>query len=210
MVGPMEDPQVTEAAWRHLRSHTRGELRYDERLDRFSFVFAPSGRIVFPASPSVLEANDTVLFLPENRSGAMEVQVSIEELDPDGALGAVTDRWRIYHGDAREARWAIAAIDAARYEGSVVDGSDLERDNPLAADESALCRFVNREHREGLRNLCHRYAGAEVEAPMLVGVDPYGFDVRRRFDVIRVPVELPMGTAAEVRERFTRMLEEAT
>ncbi len=206
----MEEQQVTEEAWHHLRSHTRGELRYDERLDRFSFVFARNGRIVFPASPFVLEATDTVLFLPENRSGTMEVQVSIEELEPDGPQGAVTDRWRIYHGDAREARWAIAAIDAVRDQGRVVDGSSLERDNPLAADESSLCRFVNREHREGLRDLCVRYAGAEAEAPLLVGVDPYGFDVRRRFDVIRVPVEPPMRSAAEVRERFTRMLEEAT
>ena len=69
---------------------------------------------------------------------------------------------------------------------------------------------VNREHREGLRALCLRFAGADVEAPLLVGVDPHGFDVRRRFDVIRVPVDPPMQTATEVREAFTRMLEEAT
>ena len=44
---------------------------------------------------------------------------------------------------------------------------------------------------------------------MLVGVDPLGFDVRRRFDVIRIQVPAPMETIEAVEECFARMAGEA-
>ena len=158
------------------------------------------------ASTQMLDAVDCVLFVPENIDGAMEVQVTLERLDPDGVLGALTDRWRIYHGDPEEGAWAIADIDAARHDGSVYDGLAMQRENSLADREPGLCRMVNTTHRDGLRALCERLAGVDATAPLLVGVDPCGLDVRRRFDIVRLPIEPPIENAETAEERLLALL----
>jgi hypothetical protein len=205
----MPERQAADDAYAFLRSHTRGDLRYEENLGPIRFVFAPDGRLAAPVSFAMLDAVDTVLFVPEFAEGAMEVQVTLQPLDPDGAEAAVTDRWRIYHGDPADVHWAWLDPDAARYGSWVVDGEALRRPNPLAADEAGLCREINQQSRDDLGRVCRRFAGADVEEPLLVGVDPGGLDVRRRFDVVRVPAPQPMSTAAEARRIVGQMMAEA-
>ena len=205
----MDEPQAAEDAYRFLRSHTTGDLRFDERFRLLRYVIGPNGRLVAPVMFAMLEATDTVLFVPEDMDNAMELLVSLTEFEPDGPFGALTDRWRIYHGDPEDIYWASIHLDAVRYEGQVVDGEALIRANPLADDEARLCRQINDNHRAELRKVCQVIAQAEVENPMLVGVDRLGFDVRRRFDVLRVDAPKPMDTAADAELVLGQMIEQA-
>ncbi len=202
----MSEDRAIEHAYRFLREHTTGELRFDELFQRVRYVLTPDGRPAAPASHAMLDSQDTVLFVPENAEGAMELQVTLSRLDPDGADGAITDRWRIYHGEPDEGYWAAMDIDAARYDKWVVDGEGLMRPNPLAADEARLCRRINEETREELGRVCRRVTGADVERPLLVGVDPLGFDIRRRFDVLRLPAPQPMTDPDDVERTLARMI----
>jgi hypothetical protein len=48
-----------------------------------------------------------------------------------------------------------------------------------------------------------------VDEPLLVGIDPLGFDVRRRFDVVRVPAPEPMAEPTDVERIFRQLTTEA-
>ena len=205
----MDEQQAAEDAYRFLRSHTTGDLRFDERFRLLRYVIGPNGRLVAPVMPAMLEANDTALFVPEDVDDALELLVSLTEFEPDGPLGALTDRWRIYHGDPEDLQWASIQLDAARFQDHVVDGEALVQTNPLAEDEARLCRQINDNHRAELRRVCRIIVHAEVENPMLVGVDRLGFDVRRRFDVLRVDAPQPMNTAADAELVLGQMIEQA-
>ncbi len=205
----MSELQAAEQAYAFLRGHTRGDLRFDEHLGPVRYVIGPDGRLVSPVTYLMLEAVDAVLFVPAFAEGAMEVQVTLSALDPDGAEGAVADRWRIYHREPQEVRWAWLDPDAARWEKWVIDGESVRRSNPLSADEARLCRQINQGSRDELRRVCRHFAEADVEEPLVVGVDPLGFDVRRRFDVARVPAPSAMGTAELVEQAYAQMVRTA-
>ena len=196
--------QSVEDAYRFLRTCTTADLRFDENLRPLRFVIGPDGRLVAPVMYAMLDAVDTVLFVPEYQEDAMEVQVTLSLLDLEGPQGGLTDRWRIYHGEPEYVHWAVLDIDAARYHDWVLDGISLVRPNPLAAEEAGLCRRLN-EDRDTLRLVCQRAADTQVENPTLVGVDPLGFDVRRRFDVIRLPAPRAMTSADEVERVLAEM-----
>jgi hypothetical protein len=208
-MGVMADDPSVEAAYRFLRGHTTADLRFDEHLRPVRYVFGPDGRLIMPAMFAMLDSMDTVLFVPEYADECMEVQVTMNRLDADGPDGALTDRWRIYHGDPPDVHWARLDIDAARYEQRVMDGDALMRPNPLAADEGRLCREINRQHRDDLAAVCRHVVEADVDEPLLVGIDPLGFDVRRRFDVVRVPAPEPMAGTTDVERIFRQLTTEA-
>jgi hypothetical protein len=199
----MTEQRAAEDAYVFLRGNTTGELRFDEHIEPLKYVIGPKGHVVAPVTHLMLSSQDTVLFVPNNADGAMELGVTLMGLDPDGPDGAVTDRWRIYHGDPASVQWAVLKIDAARYDRWVVDGQALRRPNPLAADEPAICRRINAQHRDALGRVCHHGAGIDVEQPLLVGVDPLGFDVRRRFDIARVSAPAPMNSPTDVDRTFS-------
>ena len=205
----MDERQAAKDAYRFLRSHTTGDLRFNERFRLLRYVIGPDGRLVAPVLPAMLEATDTALFVPEDIDSAMELLVSLTEFEPDGPFGALTDRWRIYHGDPEDMQWASIHLDAARFQEQVIDGEALVQANPLAEDEARLCRQINDDHRAELRQVCQVIAHAQVEDPMLVGVDRLGFDVRRRFDVLRVDAPRPMNTAADAELVLGQMIEQA-
>jgi hypothetical protein len=45
---------------------------------------------------------------------------------------------------------------------------------------------MNQGREADLRALALRFREIEIEAPRMVGVDPLGFDIRGRFDVVRI------------------------
>ena len=192
-----------------LRGHSTGDLRFEEHLRPVRYVFAPDGRLAAPVMVAMLQAVDTVLFVPECAEGAMEVQVTLEAFDERGPQGGLADRWSIYHGDPDDVRWALMGIDAARFEGEVIDGEALIQPNPLAADEPRLCREMNQNHSDDLRNLCLHYSEVGVKQPVMVGIDRFGIDVRGTFDVIRVPAIKRMDTAEDAARILAAMCEEA-
>ncbi len=201
----MNEHRAAEDAYGLLRGNTTGDLRFDEHFQSLKYVIGPEGRVVAPVTHAMLASVDTVLFVPGNAHGAMELGVTLGSLDPDGPGGAVTDRWRIYHGDPQSVQWAVLDIDAARYDRWVVDGEALRRPNPLADEEAAFCRQINEQDPDALRRVCHHAAGIDVERPLLVGVDPLGFDIRRRFDIARIPVPTPMNSPTEVDQTFSAL-----
>ncbi len=194
----MNERLAAEEAHGFLRSHTIGDLRFDGQCLPLKYVVGPDGRLVTPLAYAMLHCDDAVLCVPCDDDDALEIQVTPAALDAEGPDGGLTDRWRIYHGDPPQKHWARLGIDAARFRRCVIDGTDLVRANPLAADEPRLCREINRDHAAALRHFCTQAAGLDVEAPTLVGVDPLGFDVRRRFDVVRAPAPNPMTGPDEV------------
>lgn len=200
---------VVDTAYAFLRSHTRADLRFDENMRPIKYVIAPDGRLVAPAMVAMIRSVDTVLFIPEYAEGAMEVQVTLLELDEHGPDGALTDRWRIYHGEPEDVRWAFISIDMARFGEMVIDGLALMRSNPLVKDEARLCKMVNQTPPEQLRQFVARYGPMEVESPRVVGIDSLGLDVRARFDVVRVSATQPMQTAEDAERVVRRMLSEA-
>lgn len=197
--------QVIDQAYSFLRSHTRGDLRFDEHLRPIKYVILPDGRLAAPVMVAMIEAVDSVLFVPEYSEGSLELQVTLAPFEERGSDGAFADRWRIYHGEPQDVRWAFLNIDAARHGEMVVDGDALMRPNPLAADESRFCRQMNQEHADDLRRLCDHFAGIQIENPVMVGIDPLGLDVRSRFDVIRVAAIQPMPTAHEAQQVLATM-----
>ncbi|MHC4809916.1 MAG: hypothetical protein ACYTEV_06065 [Planctomycetota bacterium] len=206
----MHDPTV-DAAHAFLRGHSTAEIRFDEHLRPLHYVVAPDGLLVAPVMVAMLQSMDTVLFVPECSEDAMELSVTLLPLEEHGPEGGLCDRWRIFHGDPPDVRWARMSIDAARYAGMVIDGEALMRPNPLAAEEAAICREVNTGRLEDLRRAAERVSGVDVPEPRLVGVDPGGLDVRARFGVIRVPLAVDAeggeaGDAAAVRAAIDRLL----
>ena len=113
----------------------------------------------------------------------------LEEIQDSGEHAALCDRWRIYHGEPEDVRWARISIDAAKFDGRMFDGLALMEPNALAEAEPRVCRKVNAEMRGLLKQACLRVAEVEIEDPRLVGVDPLGFDIRGRFDVVRLDAD---------------------
>lgn len=194
----------------HLRGHASGDLRFDEHLRSLKYVLAPDGRLVMPVMVAMLQTMDTVLYVPEwsDDIDMLELQLTLEPFEESGLGGALADRWRIHHGEPDDVRWASALVDAARYRGMVIDGSALMVPNTIAAEEPALCRWMNTEHSAGLGRLCERFGGMQVETPVMVGIDPMGVNVRARFDVVRLRFPVEATSAQEARKSLEAMLQQ--
>jgi len=196
-------------AYEMLRRHTTGEIQFGEHLRAIRYVITHDGRLVAPVMVAMVQTVDVVLFVPDAAEDSLALMVSLEQFDDDAEHGALIDRWQIYHGDPEDVRWAFLDIDAAKLEGLVIDGEALIRTNPLASDESRICRHMNEDHRDDLRILCRHYAQVDVNEPVMVGVDPLGIDVRGRFDVHRIVAPEPMPNADGVRQVLVQMAREA-
>lgn len=194
----MSDTDVL-AARGFLGAHRRGTLQFDDNFVEWKFVVDPAdGRLCGPVMVAALLASQHVLHLPEETDdpSAMRVLLSVEQLDDDPPIA---DRWSMYHGEPEDVRWAAFWIDFAKWSGVVVDGDALMGAHPFAADEGSLVKELNGDV-DRLRRLCDEVGGMrDVEAPMAVGVDALGVDVRARFDVVRLPFADEAGTAEEAR-----------
>lgn len=187
---------TVEDCRRYLRAHFIGDLRFDDHVRGVRFVFAPDGRMVVPVMVAMLGTPDTVLFVPEVAEGAMEVQVTLEPFEEKGDVAALCDRWRIHHGEPQDVRWAMLVPDAAKWHGVVVDGEALLMPHPWPDDEARVLKPVNDRVRAArdagddvLQAAVERHEGVRLEAPMVVGIDDRGLDVRGKFDVKRLDFE---------------------
>ncbi|MFO0874013.1 MAG: hypothetical protein U0575_08595 [Phycisphaerales bacterium] len=199
----MSDPFV-ERALRHLRGHLSGVLRFGEHVRPLKVVVAPDGRLVAPVMVAMTQSFDTVLSLPDDNDESLHVQVTLEPFEERGPFGHLADRWRMYHGEPPDVRWALMAIDAARFEEQFLDGIGLQRPNPLAGDEARLCKAIN-GRRDDLRRACERTIARRLDEPVLVGVDPLGFDVRGAFEIFRLDADPPIPDGATAMRLFETM-----
>lgn len=202
----MPEP-VIQLAHAFLRAHSRGDLRFDENTRPLKYIVAPDGTVIAPVMEAMLRSVDLVLFVPADEDDAMEVMVTPERFEESGSDGSLADRWRIYHGEPEDVRWARLHIDAARFEGHIIDGEALTIPSPLASAEPALCKWLNQEHAATLPALCKQFGDAEAEKPVIVGVDDHGLDARRAFDVVRIVAPEPMSTEEDARRVVEAMIE---
>ena len=188
----MTDPAVRDAQ-RLLRAAHLADLRFDDHIRPVKYVLAADGRIVAPVMVAMLQAFDTVLFVPEALDHALQLQVTLEPLDDTTAEGgALTDLWRIYHGEPDDVRWAACLIDCAKFRGYFIDGEPLQMTNPWESHRAALCKTANTDHADLLREIARRHRHRTVEDPRLVGADPEGIDLRARYDVLRIEFPEPL------------------
>jgi hypothetical protein len=78
--------------------------------------------------------------------------------------------------------------------------------NPLAAEEPAICRRVNEIGIEDLRRVVMAQNQIEMDDPRLVGVDPFGLDVRGRFEITRIAFDAEMTPSEDATEAVTEFL----
>jgi hypothetical protein len=182
----MSEAEIILGARAFLRANLAGAIGFDGEVRPIKLVVAPDGALVAPVMVAMLRAFDVVVFLPEEGDEAMQLQVTLEEIQDAGDFASLCDRWRIYHGEPEDVRWARISIDAAKFDGRMFDGLALMQPNALAEAEPRVCRKVNAEMRELLRKACLAVAEVEIEDPRLVGVDPLGFDVRGRYEIVRL------------------------
>jgi len=181
-----------------LHANPKGFIRFDGDRVAIKVIVAPDGSIVAPVMESMLLAVDVSLELPDDGEDSLQVMVTLERLDPEGPLAGLCDRWRAYHGDPEDVRWAHMQIDASRFRQWFVDGEALMVANPLAKDEASLLKALNAQPRAFLKAFCTA-CKVDCKDPVAVGVDPGGVDIRRAHDTARLPFPLRFEQAAQVR-----------
>ena len=185
---------LIEEACTLLQGWYRGDLRFDDNIVPCRFVRTDEGRLVAPVMVAALHTADTVLMIPDEHAPVLELLLSLAPFEESGPDGRWADRWRIYHGEEEDINWAFLDIDMGRMSGIVMDGDSLLRANPLAEEEPGLCRAINELGPDALQRICRNRLEQDVEAPLGVGVDPDGLDIRAAFDVLRVPFSIAIDT----------------
>lgn len=176
-----------------MRGHLAGFIRFDG--ERVAIKIAPlaDGRFVAPVMVAMLIAADTVIELPDDGENDLHLMMSLEKFDERADADGCADRWRTYHGDPADVNWAWITVDAAKFRGYFIDGEVFCAPNALATGEAGVCRAINATQRDLVRAAIHAQFRTDATDPLVVGVDPLGFDVRRQFGVLRL--RAPRGIA---------------
>ncbi|MSR33875.1 MAG: hypothetical protein EXS12_03620 [Phycisphaerales bacterium] len=187
-----------DAAIEFLHGHLCGFLKFDGERVGLKFIVASDGTLVMPVMEAMLLAMETVLELPNDDDDSMHLIVTLSRQSETGTFAQWCDRWRAYHGEPEDVRWATVAIDSGRLAGWFLDDQAMMKTNALAAEESALLKQFNAKPRVLLKSLCVTNK-VDCDDPIAVGVDAGGIDIRRKHDVARLSFTLPMTSAAQVR-----------
>ncbi|MSR41489.1 MAG: hypothetical protein EXS10_06260 [Phycisphaerales bacterium] len=199
----MQDEPTIDDAIAFLRANLCGTIRFESDFLPIKVVVDQDGKLIASVMVAMLQSFDTSLYLPDENDSGLHLGVSLEEIQYKGDDARCCDRWQIYHGEPPDVRWARISIDAARFAGVFFDGDALMTGNPLASCANSVLREMN-ANKPALRRFCAEGASMEIEDPVLVGIDPYGFDIRRVFDIIRIESEDLLESEADVREELRR------
>jgi hypothetical protein len=155
-----------------------------------------TGRLTLFAEPQALEQEAPALLIPEESEPELELLLDLQRQPPEVAH---RDRWRAYHAayePERAGEWASAIAETVRLcitpGPEVFDGPDVCQPNPLRQHLTGLLREPNRRRDDLARAVRARIGEASV-APVAVGADPWGLDVRARFGVIRLEFDTEAG-----------------
>ncbi len=176
-------------AVRSLRAAAQGHLLADADTVRPVrwVIDRRQGRLVFPIPRVFDDLTEAQLLIPEEHDPHIAALLAIEITSTPPPAAEI--RHEVYHGPPREARWALATIEAIRHHGETFDRDELALIDPLidplADHEPALCRALNADPAR-LAELCRHHAGAHVAEPVAVGVDPDGIDIRAKFGIVRL------------------------
>jgi hypothetical protein len=183
---PQPQPQHPDAhPARLLRRHHAGVLLADETVKHVRFVLdGRDGRPVLPFEPALFDTEQVVLFTPDESDDSLQLLVNPEEITNWRAL-EVCDRWQTYHGRPDAAAWAHLTIAGCKERSRVTDGEALLAPNPLLASEPRLCREANAQ-KPLVVSLAERLTTRPQPEALLVGIDPWGVDLRLRTGLLRV------------------------
>lgn len=181
-----DDPTIEEKGYQWMRGHLSGFLRFDGERVAIKIAPLPDGRFVAPVMVAMLMAADTVMELPDDGDTDLHLMMSLEKFDERTDQSGSADRWRTYHGDPPDVNWAWITIDAAKFQGYFIDGEVFQRPNTLDKGGSMICRALNQSKIDTVRAAIHVQYRTDAAEPLVVGVDPSGFDIRRQFDIIRL------------------------
>ena len=198
------EPTPADAV-RALRANARGHLLIDEDRRRpVRYVIdRQRGVLVFPLPGDSAGIGEAQLLVPDEHDPTVAALLSIETTSSLPA--AVEIRFEIYHGRAHEAHWGVATVEALRYHAEAYDRQEFSLTDALVAHEPSLCRALNAQA-PGLRAMCEALAGARVEEPVAVGVDPDGLDVRARFGIVRIEFAERAATAEAASAQIAQLL----
>ncbi len=165
-----------------LRQGRCAVLASGDQHDNCMFILdAKTGRPIACVPPSVLHADEHVLFIPDESPDALQLLTIPEQMD---AGDPSCDQWRAYFGRPPAATFIRFSIDCGKVGNIMLDGDDLMQRNDLLNDVAALCRHFNRQPGV-IESLCVARGCSSPGPSLLVGVDGYGFDVRTKFSVLR-------------------------
>src|SRR5262249_37006409 len=116
----------------------------------------------------------------------------------DPGLDAACDRYTAYFGRPATPRWARLETQSLKRLDEVLDGDLVRLANPLGSSEGRICRVAN-AHCTELAEACQRQTSTRPQAPVMVGVDPWGADVRAQFGILRLEFSVAVGTEDEAR-----------
>ena len=204
---PIDDPTAgdLDEINRQYRGNASGSLLFDDNLLPLDFCIAADGHLIAPVMVAVLSSMDTVIFAPEESEEALQLLVTPEELGGIDYESADTDRWRVYHGEPQDVRWAKLWVESLKLRELVFDGEAVARPNPFAEAEPRLCRELNQRPTD-IQQIAHRLLSVEIAEPTVVGVDPWGIDVRARFGVVRLMYPQRLNSADLVLETLKNEL----
>ncbi|MEM0984239.1 MAG: hypothetical protein AAGI17_09850 [Planctomycetota bacterium] len=166
-----------------LLEHRAGVLEADGAPHPVQFIIdGRDGTLVLRGGREMFQADEVVLWLPDDGFESLQVLVRLDELDPPE--GFLEDRHLAYHGESTATRWARATPTEARDPDGVYDGGDMLAPNRLRAIEPKLCKLLNSDH-DKLRLLVTRTLHTPIADPLIVGVDELGFDIRAGVGIVR-------------------------
>lgn len=165
-----------------LRRSRSAVLASGDRVDNCMFVLdGETGRPVACVPSAVLQADEHVLFIPDESPDALQLLTIPEQID---AGERSCDQWAAYFGRPMGGTFIRFLIDCGKFGANVLDGDDLMQRNDLLGDVAALCGHFNRLQ-GAIESLCVADGCQSPSPALLVGVDAHGFDVRTRFSVRR-------------------------
>ncbi|CAN5869340.1 hypothetical protein BH11PLA1_BH11PLA1_15190 [soil metagenome] len=197
---------------RRIRQHYTGLLLPDRHpasghRSAWSAAFIVCGQtgcFIFPLPAELVDARHGVLCIPDEATSA--VIVTLEwRAEPEESLGALADRWAAYHGKPSRTTWVRATVESAKLESVVVGSEELGLISALGPGGIALRRSLNAD-RTALAALLKARLGLEADAPVVVGVDEWGIDVRTGFGVVRLAFDQPMDDD-DAEERLRALLD---
>lgn len=197
-----DDP--TTHALSLLRGHSTGTLLVDGTPTEALYLVDPrAGSLILSIEPDMLNGDDIVLVIPEDRFDApLRASLMLQE----ETEGEATDRFMAYHTRQPLPGWARGRLSFVKLEtGAVVAQEELEIPNPLIDALPGLCKKLNSD-RKALREVCKLLARVDIEEPLAVGIDDLGFDVRARFGVVRVTLPSRMRTGQEAEDVVAALL----
>lgn len=187
-------------AQRALRGCHRARLGIDDRFEPVEVVIDPStGCWITPVPFDALARDDLTLFLPEDLPEHPRVLVEPTEINAESHAGA--DRHFAYFPGSRgrfaKARWASLRLVHCKIGDEIYDSDEVVLANPWTTDGRGdgsteswriEARLIKRlaEMPAKLAGACRAWAKIDVDSPRVLGVDPWGMDVRAGLGPARV------------------------